>query len=56
MKARSVSKLQPAQAEVHKAAHSQDLVEVPKRAKLDREIDGGLLNLPKLEQPNAAEK
>lgn len=51
-----MSKLQPAQAEVHKAAHEQDLVEVPKRAKIDREIDGAKLNLPKLEQTEAAEE
>jgi hypothetical protein len=43
-----VKKLQPAQDEVHRAAHDQDLVEVPKRATLDRENDGQMLNLPKL--------
>jgi hypothetical protein len=32
-------KLKPAQAEVHKTAHDQDLVEVPKRARLDREAE-----------------
>jgi hypothetical protein len=26
----------PAQSEVHRTAHDQDLIEVPKRAKLDR--------------------
>jgi len=31
--------LKPAQAEVHKTAHDQDLVEVPKRACLDREAE-----------------
>jgi hypothetical protein len=29
----------PAQTEVHRTAHSQDLIEVPKRAKLDREAE-----------------
>jgi len=29
--------LKPAQEEVHRSAHDQDLVEVPKRALLDRE-------------------
>jgi len=32
-------KLRPAQAEVHRTAHDQDLVEVPKRARLDREAE-----------------
>jgi hypothetical protein len=32
--------LRPAQAEVHRPAHDQDLIEVPKRAKLDREAEG----------------
>ncbi len=32
--------LRPAQAEVHRAAHDQDLIEVPKRARLDREAEG----------------
>ncbi len=31
--------LRPAQAEVHRTAHDQDLIEVPKRAKLDREAE-----------------
>jgi len=48
--------LRPAQNEVHRAAHDQDLVEVPKRAKLDRENDGQMLNLPKLVQTDEAEK
>jgi len=33
-------KLRPAQAEVHRTAHDQDLVEVPRRARLDREAEG----------------
>ncbi|MGB0064023.1 MAG: hypothetical protein WBP85_06210 [Terracidiphilus sp.] len=41
-----VRKMKPAQDEVHKAAHEQDLIEVPKRAKLDRELDEAMLNLP----------
>jgi hypothetical protein len=32
--------LRPAQAEVHRTAHNQDLIEVPKRARLDREAEG----------------
>jgi hypothetical protein len=31
--------LKPAQDEVHKTAHDQDLIEVPKRARLDREAE-----------------
>jgi hypothetical protein len=31
--------MKPAQAEVHKTAHDQDLIEVPKRARLDREAE-----------------
>ena len=31
--------LRPAQAEVHRTAHNQDLTEVPKRARLDREAE-----------------
>ncbi|MFY9855282.1 MAG: hypothetical protein WAK26_15530 [Terracidiphilus sp.] len=34
------NKLRPAQAEVHRTAHDQDLLEVPKRARLDREAEG----------------
>ncbi len=36
----TTEKLQPAQKEVHRTAHDQDLVEVPKRARLDREAEG----------------
>jgi hypothetical protein len=50
-----VRKLQPAQNEVHKAAHDQDLVEVPKRATLDRVNDGQQLDLPQLVQKDEAE-
>jgi hypothetical protein len=32
-------KLRPAQHEVQKTAHDQDLIEVPKRARLDREAE-----------------
>jgi hypothetical protein len=32
-------KLKPAQDEVHRTAHDQDLIEVPKRARLDREAE-----------------
>ena len=33
------TQLKPAQHEVHRAAHEQDLIEVPKRALLDREAE-----------------
>ncbi|HUD13140.1 MAG TPA: hypothetical protein VMQ56_05750 [Terracidiphilus sp.] len=33
-------KLRPAQAEVHRTAHDQDLIEIPKCARLDREVEG----------------
>jgi hypothetical protein len=46
----TVKVLRLAQNEVHRAAHDQDLVEVPKRAQLDRENDGRRLDLPQLEQ------
>lgn len=46
--------LRPAQNEVQRAAHDQDLVEVPRRALLDREIDGTRLDLPKLERADEA--
>jgi hypothetical protein len=29
----------PAQEEIHRTAHAQDLIEVPKRAKLDRDAE-----------------
>jgi hypothetical protein len=31
--------LRPAQNEIHRTAHDQDLIEVPKRARLDREAE-----------------
>jgi hypothetical protein len=37
-------KLRPAQAEVHRTAHDQDLVEIPKRARLDRAAEGRKLD------------
>jgi hypothetical protein len=42
--------LRPAQNEVHRAAHDQDLVEVPRLAQLDREAEGRRLDLSKLER------
>jgi hypothetical protein len=51
-----VRTLQPAQKEVHRAAHDQDLVEVPRRAKLDRDNDGTRLDMPQLERVDEAEK
>jgi hypothetical protein len=47
--------LRPAQNEVHRAAHNQDLVEVPRRAKLDRENDGRRLDLQQLVQRDGEE-
>jgi hypothetical protein len=47
--------LRPALNEVRRAAHDQDLIEVPKRAQLDRENDGQLIDLPKLEQTDRSE-
>jgi hypothetical protein len=32
-------KLRPAQHEVHRTAHDQDMIEVPKRAMLDRQAE-----------------
>lgn len=43
--------LRPAQKEVHRTAHDQDLVEVPKRAVLDREAEGKRYALPDIEPP-----
>jgi hypothetical protein len=40
--------LRPAQAEVHRAAHDQDLLEVPKRAQLDREVEANRAYQPYL--------
>lgn len=40
------NRLIPAQAEVHRTAHDQDLTEVPKRAKLDREQEGTTFQPP----------
>ena len=44
-------KLQPAQDEVHRTAHDQDLIEVPKRARFDREAE----NNNNLRMPQGAE-
>jgi hypothetical protein len=52
----TVRRLQPAQNEVRRAAHEQDLVEVPRRAQLDRDNDGASLDLPKLERADETEK
>jgi hypothetical protein len=35
----ALQKLRLAQAEVHRTAHDQDLIEVPRRARLDREAE-----------------
>jgi hypothetical protein len=40
--------LRPAQAEVHRTAHDQDLLEIPKRARLDREAEGRKKQSPAL--------
>jgi hypothetical protein len=42
----TLAHLRPAQVEVHRTAHDQDLVEVPKRARLDREAEGKQIQLP----------
>jgi hypothetical protein len=52
----TVKALRPAQNEVQRAAHDQDLVEVPRRVQLDRDNDGATLDLPKLERADEAEK
>lgn len=44
-----VRKLKPAQDEVHKTAHDQDMLEVPRRARLDREAERTESNLPEIE-------
>jgi len=41
--------LRPAQKEVHRTAHDQDLVEVPKRAALDRVAEGKRYTPPDVE-------
>ena len=41
--------LRLAQNEVHRTAHDQDLVEVPKRAVLDRAAEGKRYALPDVE-------
>jgi hypothetical protein len=38
--------LRPAQKEVYRAAHSQDLIEVPKQAQVDRETEAANYQLP----------
>jgi len=42
----TLAQLRPAQVEVHRTAHDQDLVEVPKRARLDREAEEKEIQLP----------
>jgi hypothetical protein len=37
----------PALAEVHRAAHSQDLVQIPKRALLERKSENHEIHLPR---------
>ncbi|MGP8251928.1 MAG: hypothetical protein ACLQHF_07825 [Terracidiphilus sp.] len=44
-----VTALKPAEKEVHRTAHSQDMVAVPRRARLDREAEGKRLELPVVE-------
>jgi hypothetical protein len=39
----------PAQAEVHRTAHEQDLTEVPERARLDREAEKKKYKLPNVQ-------
>jgi hypothetical protein len=40
-------KLRPALAEVHRTAHDQDLIEIPKRALLDRAAENHEIHLPR---------
>jgi hypothetical protein len=47
-----VARLKPAQEEVHRTAHNQDLVEVPKQATLDRAAEGKPVDVPAVEQVN----
>jgi len=42
-----VLKLRLAQAEVHRTAHDQDLIEIPKRARLDRAAENHEIRLPR---------
>lgn len=45
-------RLKPAQDEVHRTARDQDLIEVPKRARLDREAEyNGGLSGPRAVEP-----
>jgi hypothetical protein len=44
---RDAHKLRSALAEVHHAAHSQDLVQIPKRARLERESENHEIHLPR---------
>jgi hypothetical protein len=39
-----IQQTRKAEVEVHRTAHDQDLVEVPKRARLDREADAKTLS------------
>jgi hypothetical protein len=45
----SLERLRRAQAEVHRTAHDQDLVEVPRRARLDREAEAKVAQQPIVE-------
>jgi hypothetical protein len=38
--------LRPAQTELQQTAHDQDLIEIPKRARLDREAEGRRFSVP----------
>jgi hypothetical protein len=40
-----------AQAELQRAEHDQDLIEIPKRAKLDREVEGQSFPQPPAARP-----
>jgi hypothetical protein len=43
----TLKSLHPAQAELHRTEHDQDLTEVPKRARLDREAENHEIHLPR---------
>jgi hypothetical protein len=44
----TAKKLRPAIEELERTNYSQDLVEVPKRAQLDRAAEGATLEMPKI--------
>ena len=43
----TVETLRHAQTEIHRTEHNQDLTEVPKRARLEREAENHEIHLPR---------